>query len=1119
MIATSNFSDLLFEGVTHLDTRSEDLEADLGCLEEKIHRERQTHQLILDAKNAMIDALYFKACRLEYASKKAMAILSDTQPWLAGESSELEENSRPTLGLSKQVRRSVELALRYLEVGQVPIEDEEVEESPLLAVASADRFLLDTYVSEDEEDCSSEESEIFESVENLPAAPLLTLAPAVETASHSLTLKSTPVKPGPSHPPTPESINVPSPAGPHTPMNHNQSQSATHTPIRSSVSPRSPSDWTPIRNSPASSFSLSCGGSQDSGALTPNSWMSDTPCRSVKSDRSGLQVSFAPLPMTSLSATPSLYSPTHSTSTSSSLGSTSSCGQCRRSMGLINTWQEERDTLRRGMDDLAFQLTEAHIKVDYAEDQYRRLREQLSPLHQNLKTFMVNQGHCADLKTPVAGSKSTIASVGAPEFASTNSAPADGLFAALSSTVSFPTSTSISNLYCPGVSALEDGLDDNDLAKVEHLTAGIIGDLNTWVNLLHQVSGRSGLNSRDRLRRSQSTISLRSPSSGPSRLSISPNFSLMVSPLSSPTQELGAWTSPIDQHFKLNASPAAPPVPRESLIDPFGATDTMLYLDRLLSYDKRSSSGPQRTTPPVPTAMLPVRRESIKHSSPSLTVHLDAITYTDFANFTLGLATRGAQESLLLDIHSDSLTVAQHWNQLPMAFQIVEEDIKPCLMIPGSGSAAVARHTGNPVTSHWLSQASSPSSAASNPNPARLCKANLLEAILTQRCEIIARSGASSPTTETFPAPKAAKQGDAIVLRGSAKQRVSIHDMSVAGTALRSPCTAVCALCGQERECEYKLSVPRRATSSSRGTTSDPLTQLVGRNSPKLNSPADGHSASPVGAGVFGGSGTLGKSWRAITSDLRWGRKGKSSAVHPMPTPHISQNTGSPHPPPSSSATTPAAGAHDDDQWDTHCIDRFCRDRIVTVCDLVGFLSHLSRGLWDHAPLISRYEKFVWHRQRINWARLGCLAMLEPEEKSAAVASGTSQGEPSSAATGTSPTTATATNIPCSGTLDGPRGRGHSPGSTQVGGSGGPVVSNPPMRRKSSHFLLYAKRPLASQHPLPPLPMAMSNSRDSRRPASQSTQLTANSSRQPRDPQTGIWSRTKLDDCQIVLVR
>lgn len=58
-------------------------------------------------------------------------------------------------------------------------------------------------------------------------------------------------------------------------------------------------------------------------------------------------------------------------------------------------------------------------------------------------------------------------------------------------------------------------------------------------------------------------------------------------------------------------------------------------------------------------------------------------------------------------------------------------------------------------------------------------------------------------------------------------------------------------------------------------------------------------------------------------------------------------------------------------------LDRFCRDRIVAVCDFYTFLAHLRQGLLDHQSNLELFRRALWLRQRMGCARIGSMGIVQ----------------------------------------------------------------------------------------------------------------------------------------------
>ncbi|CAG8518109.1 1244_t:CDS:2 [Scutellospora calospora] len=60
-------------------------------------------------------------------------------------------------------------------------------------------------------------------------------------------------------------------------------------------------------------------------------------------------------------------------------------------------------------------------------------------------------------------------------------------------------------------------------------------------------------------------------------------------------------------------------------------------------------------------------------------------------------------------------------------------------------------------------------------------------------------------------------------------------------------------------------------------------------------------------------------------------------------------------------------------------LDRFCRDRVVAVCDFYAFISHLRQGLFSNSPVWGMYKQCLKYRRKMSMARVGNVSMFEDE--------------------------------------------------------------------------------------------------------------------------------------------
>ncbi|CAG8504851.1 16543_t:CDS:2 [Dentiscutata heterogama] len=61
-------------------------------------------------------------------------------------------------------------------------------------------------------------------------------------------------------------------------------------------------------------------------------------------------------------------------------------------------------------------------------------------------------------------------------------------------------------------------------------------------------------------------------------------------------------------------------------------------------------------------------------------------------------------------------------------------------------------------------------------------------------------------------------------------------------------------------------------------------------------------------------------------------------------------------------------------------LDRFCRDRVVAVCDFYTYISHLRKGLFANSPVWGMYKQCLKYRRRMSMARVSSVSMFEEED-------------------------------------------------------------------------------------------------------------------------------------------
>lgn len=63
-------------------------------------------------------------------------------------------------------------------------------------------------------------------------------------------------------------------------------------------------------------------------------------------------------------------------------------------------------------------------------------------------------------------------------------------------------------------------------------------------------------------------------------------------------------------------------------------------------------------------------------------------------------------------------------------------------------------------------------------------------------------------------------------------------------------------------------------------------------------------------------------------------------------------------------------------------LDRFCRDRIVAVCDFYTFISYLRQGHMQKSPVLHMFKHCMHYRRRMSIARVGCLELFDDDTSS-----------------------------------------------------------------------------------------------------------------------------------------
>ncbi|ORZ20295.1 hypothetical protein BCR42DRAFT_205427 [Absidia repens] len=63
-------------------------------------------------------------------------------------------------------------------------------------------------------------------------------------------------------------------------------------------------------------------------------------------------------------------------------------------------------------------------------------------------------------------------------------------------------------------------------------------------------------------------------------------------------------------------------------------------------------------------------------------------------------------------------------------------------------------------------------------------------------------------------------------------------------------------------------------------------------------------------------------------------------------------------------------------------IDRFCRDRLVAVCDFYGFLSHLPQAVTQNTPVLVMFKQSLIFRRKMAMAKVGSVALFTSSSSS-----------------------------------------------------------------------------------------------------------------------------------------
>jgi hypothetical protein len=61
-------------------------------------------------------------------------------------------------------------------------------------------------------------------------------------------------------------------------------------------------------------------------------------------------------------------------------------------------------------------------------------------------------------------------------------------------------------------------------------------------------------------------------------------------------------------------------------------------------------------------------------------------------------------------------------------------------------------------------------------------------------------------------------------------------------------------------------------------------------------------------------------------------------------------------------------------------IDRFCRDKLVAVCDYYSFMSHLKL-LVNSSSVLNLFKQVMLYRRKMTLAKVGSVALFEEEDE------------------------------------------------------------------------------------------------------------------------------------------
>ncbi|KAF9561546.1 hypothetical protein EC968_005688 [Mortierella alpina] len=353
------------------------------------------------------------------------------------------------------------------------------------------------------------------------------------------------------------------------------------------------------------------------------------------------------------------------------------------------------------------------------------------------------------------------------------------------------------------------------------------------------------------------------------------------------------------------------------------------------------------STIPPPSPATPYAPAAPVHKLPN-SMFVDGIGFQEFEGHlaslrtTFGAApkrsmTTSTTRSTTIHSSASSSPVVTNIMTTPFMKRALAEDIYPCLLInpksspskPSSGwMSSLLSSSSLPGSS--LLPPSFPMSYGSSPQTAWLQR--LLNAMERNACEIELWKPAPSRGTSLSSVSSKQPHSRGQVSTGTTTTTTTTTTTSPRNlkTGTGGPSKAPCCLCGIVRLCEFRLRI---------------LEQEDGP--PSLSS-------------------------------------GNKKKAHSRSSLYVDSTPVSQHP--ACAAPYPSAYRRVNETLpEYHPLDRFCRDRIVAVCDFYMFLAHLRQGLLDHLSSLELFRRAVTLRQRMACARIGSMDIVQGQAQQANV--------------------------------------------------------------------------------------------------------------------------------------